>query len=182
MKTYNSKDVFWLDIRGKRSQLQKYKWTLDRNEKSWRYMTFEIRPDVRAGLIHQIKVELPDITDFDTRIMNAFDGCSCHPSIDSTQHETTIHLIYSATASDRLLRDSDVGPVYFISGMKRLVNEKEAKHPYPWDSTNEPEPVLAMVLEKDSGVSMDATNIFGEFLIEGDFPPDDKRRSPVIRH
>ena len=172
MKTYNSREIFWLSLRDQNSQLQRYKWILDRNEKADRFLVLEMRPRIPVGLIKSVKVEYPIGTDFDTKIFNSWNGCSCHPSIDSTQLDNTIHCVSSFTGSDRLLFDNDV-EAYFTSGYKSMKNEKET---LKLDNTRGEEPILVLVIERNTG-ALDGTIVFGEILIEGFFPPDDKLAS-----
>lgn len=168
MKTYNSKEISWANLRSRRTQIQKYIWT--NIDKNFRWITLELRPTIPVGFIHQIKIYVPQATNFDTYILNKFE--------DSTSaYISTIHQIASWSGSNTLLHDSNIGPAQFISGYKTMKNEKEALH-RP-DGTTEPEPVLALVIERNSG-SGDSTTIEAEIWIEGQFPPDDKRNSSLV--
>jgi len=166
MKLYNSRKVYWTNIRSKQAQIQKYVW--DNLDKPLTKIVLEIRPDVAVGLLHQIKVAVPQATDFNALLLNSFE--------DSTA-DNTISTIVSYTTQNLLLYDSNIGPAYFISGYKTMKNEKEAQH-RP-DGTTEPEPVLALVIERQAG-SGDATKIEGELVIEGSFLTNQSGRNSLV--
>lgn len=188
MKTFNTREMFWTNIRGRRAQIQRYLYRLNgTNERNQSFYCLEIRPNCPVGLLHQIKLTVPFASNYDTMILNEgwdFRNIqSNRPDIrDSTAAlENTIYQIASWTDTNRLLYDSAVGPVYFESGNKTLKNEKEnklwpSKHKVSggWDETRAPEPCLALIIEVDTfdwtPVSNDATTISAELLIEGQFP------------
>lgn len=167
MKTYNEKSIKWIQIRGKRCQLQKYVW--DDLDKNYRFACLEVRPEVPVGLLYQIKLEVPMATDFDTFILNDGWDLQTKSFLDSTTElYYSTNQIASWSGSDKLLYDAAIGPVYFEAGYKTWKKELEA---LGRDCTTDPKPCLAIFVERNTG-SHDSTKIEGEIIIEGPFAPE----------
>lgn len=168
MKVYNKREEYWVHIRGKRQQLQKYKWNNLRYEhgsaKTGTYV-LELRPGIRVGIIEQVKVS-GEATDFDVKILSN--------NWDDSTSGYDIYEVATWTNNDRLLYDQNVD-AYYISGVKTRKKELEA---LKRDNTNEELPCLAMIVDVTTG---DMTTMEAELIVEGDFPPDDKRMTLSLR-
>jgi hypothetical protein len=191
MRVYTTRNVYPQTYTRGRGEVQRqaYVWHLhqeggETKEKNNRHLTLEIRPGVSEGIIREFKLEVPFTTDFDVTLMNRWEHCDCHPSIDGTQaFRATVHR-FAQWASNNLFCHQTNQSIYFSSHEKRMLQEKEDRH---WprrgtvtnalpggtvgaDETHIPEPIFVIDLEIDAGNDADGTVIHGEIWIEGMFP------------
>jgi len=161
MKTYNSRDVFYLDLRGRRQQIQRYAWSNIGSEST---AVLEIRPGTGSGMIRQIRMAVPGVTDFDAIFSQSLDT--------TTGMAYNVDVVESYTNENETLIDTAVD-WFFHSDKKSMKNEKETMN---YDSTLGTEAVILLSLLANAGVF---TNITAEILIEGDFAIQNPR--PLVK-